>query len=177
MLAREWEGMVAARVIRRSLGPDRNAVGAFNHTKMLDTRIYDIMFMYGTVQQIAANIMAMSMYAHVDSEGFTTKILDQVQRQRNTDNTIDNYDGYTKDSKERRSRKITTKGYDFLTKFRDGSESWIPLADLKKYNPLEFAEYAISNKLEKGPAFAWWVPHHRWELLGNYRDFIVVMVF
>ena len=44
--------MVAARVIKRSLGPDGNLVGSFNHNKMLDTRIYDIMFMYGTVQQI-----------------------------------------------------------------------------------------------------------------------------
>ena len=99
------------------------------------------------------------MFVHVNSEGFTTKILDQVQRHRKTDEAIDKSDGYTKDSKGRRSIKITTKGYDFLTKFRDGSESWIPLADLKEYNPLEIAEYAISNKLEKEPAFAWLVPH------------------
>ena len=65
------------------------------------------------------------------NHGFTTKILDQVQRHRNTDEAIEKSDGYTKDSKVRRSRKITTKGYDLLTKFRDGSESWIPLADLK----------------------------------------------
>ena len=123
--------MVAARVIKRSLGPDGNAVGALNHNKMLDTRIYDIMFMDRTVQQLAANRIALSMYEHVDSEGFTTKILDQVQRHRKTDEAIENSDEYTKDSKGRRSRKITTKGYDFLNNFRDGSESWIPLADLK----------------------------------------------
>ena len=137
--------MVAARAIKRSLGPDGNAVGAFNHNKMLDTRIYDIMFMDGTVQQLAANRIALSMYEHVDSEGFTTKILDQVQRHRKTDEAIEKSDRYTKDSKGRRSIKITTKGYDFLTKFRDGSESWIPLADLKEYNPLEIAEYTIRN--------------------------------
>ena len=50
MLEREGEGMVAARVIKRSLGPDVNAVGDFNHKKILDTRIYDIMFIDGTVQ-------------------------------------------------------------------------------------------------------------------------------
>ena len=87
--------------------------------------------MDGTVQQIAANRIALSMYEHVDSEGFTTKILDQGQRHRKTDKAIENSDGYTKDSKGRTSRKITTKGYDFMTKVRDGSESWIPLADLK----------------------------------------------
>ena len=33
MLAREGEGMVPARVIKRSLGPDGNAGGSFNHKK------------------------------------------------------------------------------------------------------------------------------------------------
>ena len=116
---------------------------------MLDSRIYDIMFMDGTVQQLAANRISLSMYEHVDSEGFTTQVLDQVQRHLNTDEAIEKSDGYVKDSKVRRSRRITTKVYDFLTKFRDGSESCIPLADLKEYNPSDIAEYAISNKLEK----------------------------
>ena len=78
MLAREGEGMVAASVIKISLGPDVNAVGAFNHNKMLDTRMYYIMFMDGTVQQLFANRIALSMDEHVDSEGFKTKILYQV---------------------------------------------------------------------------------------------------
>ena len=60
---------------------------------------------------------------------------------------MENSDGYVKYSKGRRSRKITTKGYDLLTKFRDGSDSWIPLADFKEYNPLKMAEYDISNNL------------------------------
>ena len=71
------------------------------------------------------------MYEHVDSEGFTTKILYQFQRHRKTNEAIEKSDGYTKDSKEIISREITTKGYDLLTKFIYGSESWIPLADLK----------------------------------------------
>ena len=80
--------MVAARVVRISRGPDIKFVGSFNHNKMLDSRIYDIMFMDGTVQQLAANRIALSMYKHVDSEGFRTKILDQVQRHRKTDESI-----------------------------------------------------------------------------------------
>ena len=123
--------MVAAIVVRISLGPYGKVGGSFDHNKMLDSRIYDIMFMDGRVQQLAANTITLSMYKHVYSEGFTTKILDQVQRHRKTDEAIEKYDGYVKDSKGRRSVKITTKGYYFLTKFRDVSESWIPLADLK----------------------------------------------
>ena len=115
--------MVAARVVKRSLGPYGKVVGSFKHNKMLDSRIYDIMFMDGTVQQLAANRIALRMYEHVDSEGFTTKILDQVKRHLKTDEAIEKSDGYVKDSKGRIPIKITIKGYDFLTKFRYGPES------------------------------------------------------
>ena len=88
---------------------------------MVDSRIYAIMFMDGTVQQLAANKIALRMHEHVDSEVFTTKILDQVQIHRKTDEAIEKSNGYVKDSKGKISRGITTKGYDLLTKFRDGS--------------------------------------------------------
>ena len=121
-LAKEGERMIAAIMVQGCLGPDGKVVGSFNHNKMLDSRIYYIMFMDGTVQQLAANRIPISMYEHVDSDGFTTKILDQVQRHWKIDEAIEKSDGYVKDSKGRRSRKITIKGYEFLTMFLDGCE-------------------------------------------------------
>ena len=70
---------------------------------MLDTRIYDVMFMDGTQRQLAVNRIALSMYENVDSEGFTTKVMDQVQRHRRTDQAVGNEDAFTKDT---RGRKI-----------------------------------------------------------------------
>ena len=67
------------------------------------------MFMDKKIQQLAANRIAMSIYEHVDSEVFTTKILDQVQSHRKTDEAIEKSDRYVKDYKGRRSVKITTK--------------------------------------------------------------------
>ena len=66
--------------------------------------------------------------------------------------------GFIKDSRGQRSRRTTTKGWEFLIKRRDVSESWIPLADLKEYKPLDITEYATRNKIEKEPVFSWWVP-------------------
>ena len=83
-------------MVIRSLGPDGKVVGYLNHNKMLESRIYDIMFMDGTVQQLAANRIALSMYKNVYSEGFMTKILDQVQRHRKTEEAIEKSDGYVK---------------------------------------------------------------------------------
>lgn len=159
MLPKDGKTMAAAKVIRRSTGSDGKVHGKFNSNKMLDTRIYDVMFMDGKLQQLAANRIALSMYENVDSEGFTTKVMDQVQRHRKTDQAVGMEDAFTKDARGRKTRRITTKGWDFLIKWKDGSESWIPLADMKEYNPLDIAEYATYNKIEKEPAFAWWVPH------------------
>ena len=68
MLAKEGEGMLATRVVRRYLGPDGKVVGTLNRDKILDSSIYVIMFMDGTVQQLTANRIALSMYEHVDLE-------------------------------------------------------------------------------------------------------------
>ena len=49
--------------------------------------------------------------------------------------------------------------------WKDGSTSWEHLCDLKESNPMEVAEYCISNHLTKEPVFIWWVPFalKRWD--------------
>jgi hypothetical protein len=44
-------------------------------------------------------------------------------------------------------------------RWKDDTTSWEPLRNLKNSNPIEVAEYAVMNALEKEPAFVWWVPH------------------
>jgi hypothetical protein len=48
----------------------------------------------------------------------------------------------------------TTKGWQLLLQWKDGSNTWIPLKDLKESNPVDVAEYAVANKLVHEPAFA-----------------------
>ena len=43
--------------------------------------------------------------------------------------------------------------------WEDRSTSWMPLVDIKETIPVDVAEYAKANRLDKEPAFAWWVPH------------------
>ena len=42
--------------------------------------------------------------------------------------------------------------------WKDGSTTWEPLKDLKESIPIEVSEYAVANKVDHEPAFAWWVP-------------------
>ena len=52
----------------------------------------------------------------------------------------------------------TTCGWKFLVLWKDGSETWVPLRDMKESHPIEVAEYAKSRGIDKEPAFAWWLP-------------------
>jgi len=44
-------------------------------------------------------------------------------------------------------------------KWKDDSETWIKLKDIKESNPIEVAEYAKARNISNEPAFAWWVPY------------------
>ena len=43
--------------------------------------------------------------------------------------------------------------------WKNGTTSWERMVDIKQSYPLELAEYAIAQGINKTPAFAWWVPY------------------
>jgi hypothetical protein len=61
-------------------------------------------------------------------------------------------------SGQRRLRK-TTQGWSLLVNWKDGTESWVKLAELKDSYPIELAEFAKALSIADESAFAWWVPH------------------
>ena len=55
--------------------------------------------------------------------------------------------------------KPTIRGWSLLVEWKDGSQDWVTLKDLKASYPVEIAEYAAANRLVEEPAFKWWVPY------------------
>ena len=110
ILPREGERFQSAKVMRRATKPDGTSLGVYNSNPILDTRIYEVMFNDGTTQEYAANRIALSMYDQVDESGYRTRLLDSIQRHRKDNTAVGSSDGYTKDNRGRKSRKITTKG-------------------------------------------------------------------
>ena len=45
------------------------------------------------------------------------------------------------------------KGWELLIKWKDKSESWIELADMKESDPVEVSEYARARGIDQEPAF------------------------
>ena len=61
-------------------------------------------------------------------------------------------------NRQKKLRK-TTQGWKLCIEWKGGSTTWEPLKDLKESNLIEVSEYAVANKNDHEPAFAWWVPN------------------
>eukprot|EP00957_Ditylum_brightwellii_P097218 7404500-Ditylum_brightwellii.AAC.1 len=53
----------------------------------------------------------------------------------------------------------TMQGWRLLVHWADGTESWLPLKDIKELHPIEVAEFAKARDIHNKPAFAWWGPY------------------
>ena len=68
----------------------------------------------------------------------------------------------------RKSLRQTTKGWDLLCLWKNGSTTWYLQKDLKESKPVDIAEYVVGNRISEESAFAWWVPYTL-----NKRDQII----
>ena len=96
------------------------------------------------------------MYAQIDDQGNSFLLLDEIQDHRKDGTALTEQDAYVYRG-HNKHRKPTTKGWELLVAWKDGSNSWVKLKDIKDSNPVEVAEYAVANRIQDEPAFAWWV--------------------
>ena len=146
-----------ARVVKRIKTGNENTDG--NYNPILDTSEYLVEFGDGTTKELTANIIAESMFSQVDAEGHHYQLLDEITEHRKLDTAIPKKDGFYTSRSGQKVPKFTTRGWEFLVSWKDGSSNWIPLKDLKISNPVELADYAVANKIDDQPAFLWWVPY------------------
>ena len=138
-----------ARVVKRIKGNDGNCKNVHISNPMLDTSEYLVEFPDGTTKELTANIIAESMFSQVEAEGHHYQLLSEIAKHRKDESAIPISDGYYTRGNNHRVPKKTTRDWELLVYWKDGSSSWVPLKDLKVSNPVELAEYAIAN--EQGP--------------------------
>jgi hypothetical protein len=137
---------------------DANGVllGHGNTNPILDTRIFQVEFPDGHLEEYATNIIAEALYSQVDEQGNTTGLMHEICDHRKSDKAIPISEGFVTSGSSPKP-VITTKGWDLKIKWKDGSTDWIPLTQIKEANPIEVAEYAFAQNINKEPAFNWWV--------------------
>ena len=150
--------MSNATVISCSKDKHGRVKGTYNNNTIFNTRIYDVMFPDGATSQYAANVIAEAMYSQVDSNGHHTLLLQEITDHRKSAIAVKIDDKYVISKTGRKSLRQTTKGWDFLCLWKDGSSTWAPLKDLKESNPVDIVEYVVRNRISEEAAFAWWVP-------------------
>ena len=158
-LPRDGEGPEFARVSKRLRDENGIPIGRANDNLMLDTRVFEVEYSDGYISTMSANAIAECMFAQVDQEGQRLLLLEEIIDHRSTRDAVTQADAYVNDSNGRRRRRQTTKGWELLMKWKDGSETWVPLKDAKESFPVQIAEYSVQARIQEEPAFAWWVPY------------------
>ena len=84
--------------------------------------------------------------------------MDEIADHRFTEKAIEEEDAFTTARSGRQNRKRMTAGCELLMRWKDGTETWSGLKDVKESFPIQVAECAVANKIHEKPQFAWWVP-------------------
>ena len=145
-----------ARVVKRAKDDEGRPIGRAHSNPIMDSRSYEVEFADGTRDKVTANIIAENMYAQIDDHGNQYALLSEIQDHKKDGTALTEEDSWDYHGANK-TRKQTTKGWQLLVAWKDGSSSWVKLKDIKDSNPIEVAEYAVANRIQDEPAFAWWV--------------------
>ena len=151
--------MKRGTIKRRKRDHDGNLIGKANNNPTLDSRIYEVEFGDGTYADYSTNVLMENLYSQIDDDGQQYALMVGIVDHMKLKEAVPTDSGFYYTSNGTKKRVITTKGWKLKVEWYDGSSTWVPLAELKEANPVETAEYAVKEKIDSEPAFAWWVQH------------------
>lgn len=100
------------------------------------------------------------MITQVDSDGYSKSMMQAIiDYEKDPAKAVPKEDKYVVTKRGNKRLRITTSGWKLLVQWKDGTESWIHLKDLKESHPVETAEFARAREIDDEAAFAYWVPY------------------
>jgi hypothetical protein len=151
--------MIHGRVTKRMRDEEGRPIGTAHDNPLLDSRRYEVEYVDGNVEELTANIIAENLIAQVDDEGRRQMMFEEIIDHRTTPEAVPKSQGTYVNQYGVRRQKLTTRGWELLIQWKDGSTDWIALKDFKESYPVELALYATNRGIHEEPAFAWWVPY------------------
>jgi hypothetical protein len=122
---------VRVRVSKRARTDNGSLVGHAHRNPLFDTREYECVLEDGTIERYSANIIAENLYSQCDDEGHSFVLLSEIIDHKKDASAISIADGFTTSRNGNRVPKKTTRGWQLLCQWKDGSSSWVPLVELK----------------------------------------------
>jgi hypothetical protein len=112
------------------------------------------------LKEYTANILAENMLSPEDNECHSALLMRSIFDYKKDDATaVPMKDKYLVTRSGQKRLRKTTQSWSFLVNWKDGTESWVKLAELKDSYPVELADLAKARGIADEPAFGWWVPH------------------
>jgi len=156
---RDDEGPEFARVTKRLRDANGIPIGTADDNPLIDTRIYEVEYLDGHKASLSANSIAQNLFATIDEDGNRYVMLDSIIDSRTDGTEIIAADATVTSKNVGRRKRETTKGWEILLQWKDGSTTWETLKDIKECYPIDLAEFAIQKGIDHKPAFTWWVPY------------------
>ena len=111
-----------ARVKRRKRDAAGNPIGESNPNPILDSRIYELEFPDGRIEEYAVNTIAENLLYQADIDGWDTGLPEEIVDFRNDpDVAISKNNGTTVLPNGLERPVITTKGWDVKVRWKDQS--------------------------------------------------------
>lgn len=128
-----------------------------NDNHVLDSRMYIIKMIDGVEMDLQHNFIAQNIFSQCDSEGRRFLLLDEIADVHCNNDAVkkDDDNAFTISKNGNKHPTITTKGREMLCTFKDQSQDWVPLKDMKASNPLETAVFSVARGIDKEPALLW----------------------
>ena len=132
ILVQADEGQVSGKVIKQVFGPDGKVAGKYDNNPYLNLILYKVELADGRIKEYGANIIAENLLTQVDSDGFSLSLMEGIINYNHDDLVaIPKMDKYTTTARGQRRLQKTMAGSKLLVKWRDQSESWVKLSELK----------------------------------------------
>jgi hypothetical protein len=130
-------------VRRRAVAPSGHTAGICDSNPLINTMVYEVEFDDADVAEYSANSVAENMLRQIDSEGFAITMLTSIVDFRKDEAVaVTQTDGWVVTKRGNKKKRKTTQGWKLLVQWKDDSETWVPLKDLKALHPVEVAEFA-----------------------------------
>ena len=131
VLPHDGEGPEYAKVTKRLRDANGLPIGTANDNPILDSRIYEVEYLDGHRASLTANTIAENLFSQVDEEGNRFALLDAVIDHRVDGTEVKQDDAFITSANGGRRRKETTKGWEILLQWKDGSTTWEAMKDVK----------------------------------------------
>ena len=112
---------------------------------MLDRIKLYIEYLSGYIEEITANQISENILSQIDSQGNHFLLLKDINDNCKDASVINRIVIFLMIKSGNVHAKKTTRGWTLQVEWKGGYSKWVPLVDLKHSNPVEFAEYAVSN--------------------------------